>query len=216
MKSFKTELDLNNCQKTLCARHAGTARHTYNWGLALCKQVLAHNKITTTDKIKFPSSVDLHKFLVATVKVDNHWYYEVSKCAPQEALRNLSSAFKRMHKGKGSGFPKFKKKNIAGSFYLEGSIHILGNKIKLPIIGWVKCHEVLPEVTPKNVTISKRAGRWFIAFKVDVNPTFSQTMGEPIGVDLGINYLATCSNGFQAENPKAYRRNKKKLARVQK
>ena len=64
MRSFKTELDLNNQQKTLCARHAGTARHAYNWGLALCKQVLAHNKINAADKIKFPTSVDLHKLLV--------------------------------------------------------------------------------------------------------------------------------------------------------
>ena len=110
MRSFKTELDLNNNQKTLCARHAGTggvsagedspaeppSRHAYNWGLALCKQVLAHNKVNTQDKIKFPTAVDLHKFLVATVKVDNPWYYEVSKCAPQEALRNLSKAFKRI------------------------------------------------------------------------------------------------------------------------
>lgn len=163
MKSFKTELDLNNHQKTLCARHAGTARHAYNWGLALCKQLLNHNKTNPEDKIKFPSSVDLHKFLVATVKIENAWYYEVSKCAPQEALRNLSKAFKRMHQVKGSGFPKFKKKNIADSFYLEGSIHVLGDKIKLPIIGWVKCHEVLPAAKPKNVNISKRAGRWFIS-----------------------------------------------------
>ena len=216
MKSFKTELDLNNNQKTLCARHAGTARHAYNWGVALCKQLLAHNKQAPEDKIKFPSSVDLHKFLVATVKVENPWYYEVSKCAPQEALRNLSKAFKRMHQVKGSGFPRFKKRNVSDSFYLEGSIHISGDKIKLPIIGWVRCHEVLPATTPKNVTISKRAGKWFIAFKIDLCPSYSQVAGEPIGVDLGINHLATCSNGFKVENPKAYRRAKHKLARLQK
>ncbi len=216
MRSFKTELDLNNHQKTLCARHAGTARHAYNWGLALCKQVLAHNKANPQNKIKFPSSVDLHKFLVATVKVENPWYYESSKCAPQEALRNLSSAFKRRHQVKGSGFPRFKKKTIADSFYLEGSIHISGDKIKLPIIGWVRCHEVLPAVAPKNVTISKRAGLWFIAFRMDANSLLPQATGEPVGVDLGINHLATCSNGFQAENSKAYRQNKGKLARLQK
>lgn len=216
MRSFKTELDLNNQQKTLCARHAGTARHAYNWGLALCKQVLAHNKINAADKIKFPTSVDLHKLLVATVKIDNPWYYKVSKCAPQEALRNLSNAFKRMHKVKGSGFPKFKKKNVADSFYLEGCIHILGNKIKLPIIGWVKCYEVLPAVRPKNVTISKRAGRWFVAFKIDVNPLLPQATGEPVGVDLGVSCLAACSNGIIVENPKAYKKAKRKLASLQK
>jgi putative transposase len=36
MKSFKTELNLNNKQRTLMAKHAGVARHAYNWGLATC------------------------------------------------------------------------------------------------------------------------------------------------------------------------------------
>ena len=230
MRSFKTELDLNNKQKTLCARHAGTARHAYNWALALCKQLLNHNKNNPTDKIKFPTSIDLHKLLVASVKVENPWYYQSSKCSPQEALRNLIKAFKRMHQIKGSGesgrredsprktsrFPRFKKKNVSDSFYLEGSLKISGSKIKLPTIGWVNCHEQLPSVAPKNVTVSKRAGRWFIAFKLDAIPTNNQLLGQPVGVDLGINTLATCSNGFVAPNPKAYRKAKRKLAKLQK
>ncbi|MEH2177589.1 helix-turn-helix domain-containing protein [Nostoc sp.] len=61
MRSFKTELDLNNEQNTLCARHAGTSRHAYNWGLALLKELLNHNKSNPTDKIKFPTAIDLHK-----------------------------------------------------------------------------------------------------------------------------------------------------------
>ena len=32
-KSYKTELDLNNKQKTLFKKCAGVARFTYNWGL---------------------------------------------------------------------------------------------------------------------------------------------------------------------------------------
>lgn len=87
-------------------------------------------------------------------------------------------------------------------------------------------------VSPKNVTISKRAGRWFIAFKLEVTPTNNQTLkgekvepvrswGSPteapgVGVDLGINALATCSNGFVAPNPKAARIAKRKLAKLQK
>jgi putative transposase len=36
LRAYKTELDLNNAQRTACARHAGAARWAYNWGLA-CK-----------------------------------------------------------------------------------------------------------------------------------------------------------------------------------
>jgi len=34
LRAFKTELDLNNVQRTHCAQHAGAARYAYNWGLA--------------------------------------------------------------------------------------------------------------------------------------------------------------------------------------
>ena len=36
MQSIKTKLKVNNKQKTILAKHAGVARHAYNWGLATC------------------------------------------------------------------------------------------------------------------------------------------------------------------------------------
>ncbi|WP_254564909.1 transposase [Oscillatoria sp. HE19RPO] len=209
MKSFKTKLDLNNRQRTLMAKHAGVARHAWNWGLATCKE-------TYEAEGKLPSAIDLHKRLVAEVKSQNPWYYEVSKCSPQEALRNLNKAFKRVSQVKGTGFPKFKKKDIKDSFYLEGSIKISGYWVKLPRIGWVKSHEELPPVNPQNVTISKRAGDWYISFKIDVEPEATPKVRERIGVDLGIKTLATLSDGKTYPNPKAYRHAQKKLAKLQK
>jgi len=62
---FKTEHKLNNRQRTRLARHAGTARHAWNWGLGLTKQILDNNRENPEDKIKFPTAIDLHKWLVA-------------------------------------------------------------------------------------------------------------------------------------------------------
>ncbi len=82
------------------------------------------------------------------VKPSNSWYYEVSKTAPQYALRYLSLSWKRCFK-KVSGQPKFKKKGKDDSFTLDGSITVGFNHIKLPRIGWVKTFEILPDnVTP--------------------------------------------------------------------
>jgi putative transposase len=69
------------------AKHAGVARHAYNWGLATCFEALEKGE-------KLPSAIDLHKRLVAEVKSLYSWYYEVSKCSPQQALKNLATAFK--------------------------------------------------------------------------------------------------------------------------
>jgi putative transposase len=121
---FKTELKLNNKQKTLLAKHAGTARHAWNWGLDLTKAILNNNKnCQSEDRIKFPTAIELHKWLNRLVKTNNPWYYESSKCAPQYALRQLRDAWDRCFK-KMAGAPKFKKKGKHDSFTLDGSIKV--------------------------------------------------------------------------------------------
>ena len=77
--------------------------------------------------------------------------------------------------------------------------------MKLPRIGWVKSHEQLPIVNPKNVTISKRAGDWYISFKIDVEPQTTPKVRERIGVDVGIKTLATLSDGttYPTQKPMA-------------
>lgn len=118
------------------------------------------------------------------------------------------------------GFPQFKRKSAKeDSFYLEfnGHAKVVANKIKLPTIGWIKTYEYLPEVTEiKNVTISRNADDWFIGFISDRKPKFKKNKSKSeIGVDLGIKTLATISNGKNFESPKAFKKNEKKLARLQ-
>src|SRR5215471_697664 len=86
-RGYKTELDLNNEQRTACLQHAGAARFSYNWGLARRQ---AHYKATG----KGLNAISLHKELNALKQSQFPWMYEVSKCAPQEALRDLDSAYK--------------------------------------------------------------------------------------------------------------------------
>lgn len=192
---FKTELKLNNQQRTLLLRHSGVARHAWNWGLGLTKQILDHNKANPEQKIKFPSAIDLHKWLVALVKPENPWYFESSKCAPQYALRDLRLAWDRCFK-KVSGVPKFKKKGRSDSFELDGTIKITcARSIQVPKIGVLRTYENLPQVQPKNVTISRTANRWFISFKIDTEPTATPKSVDVVGVDLGVKSLATLSTG---------------------
>jgi len=212
---FKTELKVNSSQQVLLAKHAGTARHAWNWGLGLTKQILDNNSRHPSDKIKFPTAIDMHKWLVALVKPNNVWYYEVSKCAPQYALRQLREAWDRCFK-KVSGAPRFKKKGRKDSFTLDGSIKVEHLKIKVPVIGWLKTYERLPQgVAPKSVTISRHADRWFISFKVEIAPIQTPKLVERVGVDFGINSLATLSTGEVFKGAKSYKKYEKKLAQLQ-
>ncbi len=238
---FKTELKINKAQCLMLAKHAGVARHAWNQGLALCQQVLAPNRDNPDDKIKFPSSIDLHKWLVASIKPENPWYYEVSKCSPQYALRHLSDAFKSFFK-KVKGFPKFKKKGRNDSFTLDGSIHVDHKRIKVPVIGWLKTYERLPfgyacgtpranavpsvgkpscravspqGVEPAAVTMSRQADRWFVCFKVDIPIEQTPKAYNVVGVDLGIKTLATVSTGVVFDGAKSYRQAEHRLKRLQ-
>ena len=211
---FKTELKLNNAQRTQVLKHCGVARHAWNWGLALTKQILDHNNALPDSKIKFPSAIDLHKWLVALVKSENEWYYECSKSTPQQALMALREAWKRCF-NKTAGVPRFKKKGKRDSFTLEGTVKILGNnKIQVPVIGVLKTYERLPQVLTKSCTISRQADRWFISFRFDVE---QQHLGNTsvVGVDLGVKNLATKSTGEVIAGAKSYKKYEAKLSRMQ-
>jgi putative transposase len=212
MKSVKIRIELNNEQTTLARKHAGASRYAYNWALDKCKK--GYENKTDTEKYKRPSAVDLHKAWVAEVKSENAWTYEVSKCSPQQAFRNLDTAYKRAFTVKGSKLPTFKKKGVNDSFYLEGAIHADGFKLKLPKIGWVKCSEELPNIDVKNVTVSRQANHWFVSFKSPLTPEvrIKGIENKPVvGVDLGIKTLATLSNGEVFENKRPYKKLKRKL-----
>lgn len=212
---LKTELKLNNNQRTQLAKHCGVARHAWNWGLALTKNILDHNKANPQDKIKFPTAVDLHKWLVAMVKPENEWYYSVSKCAPQYALRQLAEAWKQAFK-KVKKPPKFKKKGRADSFTVDGALKVDNFRVKVPVVGWIKTYERLPTgCQPKSFTISRTADRWYISWKIDIEPTNEEKSVPVVGVDLGVKVLATLSTGEVFEGAKSYRRYEQKLSRLQ-
>ena len=213
---FKTELKVNNNQKTQLAKHCGVARHAWNWGLGLTKQILNYNRDNPEVRIKFPTAVDLHKWLVALVKPECPWYYEVSKCAPQYALRQLSEAWKQAFK-KIKKPPKFKKKGReVDSFTVDGSLAVDHYRVKVPVIGWLKTYERLPiERKPKSFTISRTADRWFVSWKIEIEPTLELKDVPVVGVDLGIKALATLSTGEIFAGAKSYSKYEKKLSKLQ-
>ena len=221
-RSRKIRLEPNNVQETKFNQHAGVARHAYNIGLEFCNLIYEENKMSL-------SAIDLHKWLVSDIKSENPWYYDVSKCAPQQALRNLKSAFDSFHriqkphnyglkdkKGRLQGFPNFKKKYVKDKFYLEGSIRIEDGKIKLPRIGYVKLSEKVNDMELKNCTISRTADHWFVSFREEFELKHTMKSNEVVGVDLGIKTLATLSNGQTFENNKPYNKAKSKLRRIDK
>ncbi len=216
--SIKVELIPNNRQVTQLRKACGVARHAYNWANALINEVLRQRE--TGETIKVPSAIDLHKKLVAEVKTVNPWYYETNKNVPQQALKELRTAWDRCFK-KIAKQPRFKKKGQSDSFYLESGskakpkIKNDGKQVKLPSIGWVRLAEPLPVTATHNCVISRTADKWFIATKYEIEKPKVEADRPTVGVDIGIKELAVCSNGKVFKNPLAYRRMNKRMKRLQ-
>jgi putative transposase len=223
VRGYQTELDLNDEQRTACMKHAGTSRFAYNWGLS--RSIEAYR---TTGKR--PTAIELHRDLNKLKQTEYPWMYEVPKCAPQEAPRNLDKAYKNFFRrvelkkqGKWQGklgFPKFKKRSKAiGSFRLTGAIRVFPDAVQLPRLGRIRLHEydfVPTDARGLAATVSEQAGRWFVNIQVEIErekPTPSATSA--IGVDLGIKTLATCSDGTTFANPRALNHAQKRLRRLE-
>lgn len=217
-RAYKTEIDPNNKQCTALLKHAGVARFVWNWALARRKQ-----EYEATGKSS--NAIEQHRQLNELKKTAFPWLYEVSKCAPQEALRDLDKAyqnfFRRVKNGnEAPSFPKFKShKNGVGSFRLTGTIHVTETHVKLPRIGWLRLkeHGYIPTSGTHilSATVSETAGRWFVSIQCEEEIEDTVATGEPVGVDLGIKSMATVSDGREFENPKALRKAQSKLARIQ-
>ena len=218
LRAYKVEIDPNNVQRTALLKHAGAARFAWNWGLARRKQEYEETG-------KSSNAITQHRQLNELKKTDFPWMYDVSKAAPQEALRDLDKAyqnfFRRVKKGgETPGFPKFKsRKNGIGSFRTTGAIHVENARIKLPRIGWLRLkeHGYIPidGIHVLSVTVSESAGHWFVSVQCRQEIEVAQSTGEPVGVDLGIKELAVVSDGQRFENPKALRKAQSKLKRFQ-
>ena len=151
----KVELKPNNKQATYFRKACGVARFAYNWALDQWKKEYQNGEK--------PTEISLRKLLNACKAEEYPWMQEVTKNAPQQAIKNLGSAFNRFFRKQG-GYPKFKKKGIRDSFRAdngppqkgESAIRVTGKKIQIPCLGWVKITENLRfQGQIKSLTISR-------------------------------------------------------------
>ncbi len=65
------------------------------------------------------------------------------------------------------------------------------------------------------VTISRKADRWFISFKIETQLQVTEKSVDVVGVDLGVKSLATLSTGEVFVGAKSYKNLEAKLSRLQ-
>lgn len=197
-QAYRYELASNNRQAGRLLQHCGAARFAWNWGLAQRIALFKENE----GKDRFTDAIEQHHQLNFLKKTEYPWMYEVSKCAPQEALRDLDRAFANFWRGRKAdsrvGFPKFKRKGKQDSFRLTGSISIFDNRVVLPRLGKIRTKESTGKFKGRvlSATVSRESDRWFVSLAVERERARAERVEDGIvGIDLGINNFAVIYDG---------------------
>ena len=225
--SYRFRIYPNSAQAALIQRTFGCCRYVFNHYLSRRKEEWAN---TQRNFSYYDCSSDLTEL---KHNPDYFWLKEVDATALQSSLRDLDNAFLNffhaLRSGHQVGYPKFKKKANAHKRYrsrcISNNIAVVGNRLKLPKLGLVKCR-LSKEVRGKilSATVSQNpAGQYYVSLCcAEVEISMLPSTGKSCGVDLGVIDLAVTSDGqifpnsrFRYESSKRLTSLQKQLARKQ-
>ncbi len=210
IRAHKIRLNPTPEQANYFARAAGTSRFVWNWALAEWnRQYEAGEK---------PTALKLKKQFNEIRRTQFSWTWEVTKNASDQPFLDLGKAFTAFFEGKAKR-PRFKsKKRSKPSFYLANDQFELGDhRIWIPKLGWVNMAENLRfngKVTGARVT--KAADWWFVSLQVELPDALPEHKQAVVGIDVGLNRLATLSTGEGVENQAFLKTALKKLRQANK
>ena len=207
LKSFKTEINPTQEQKSTINRTIGTCRYVYNFYIAYNKELHDNGKKFMTGK---SFSVWLNNEYIPN-HPDKAWIKEVYSKAVKKSIEDGCTAFTRFFKHQ-SGFPKFKKKGRSDvkMYFVKNNPKDCAcerHRIKIPTLGWVRLKEkgYIPTTKDgwkiKSGTVSVKADRYYVSVLVEVPDTQAvNKSNDGIGIDLGLKDFAILSNGKTYKN----------------
>jgi IS605 OrfB family transposase len=194
IKAHKIRLHPTPEQATYFARAAGVARFVWNWALSEWNRHYEAGEKPTALKLK--------KQFNQIRRAQFPWTWDVTKNASDQPFLDLGKAFSAFFAGKARR-PKFKsKKRSKPSFYLANDQCELGDhRLWIPKLGWVNMAEKLRfEGRVTGARITKTADGWFVSIQVELPDSIPVKRPAAVGIDVGLNRLATLSTGEGVEN----------------
>ena len=194
------------------ARTFGCVRYVWNWALNLRSIGFKNGQ-----RIGYAQTSAALTLLKKQPGVP--WLNDVSSVPLQQTLRDLQTAYTNFF-DKRAGYPSFKRKFGPQSveYTKSGFSFDAGTRtLKLAKIGAVKVKWSRACVLePSSVRILRdAAGRYFVSSVVEVEPVALPATGQTVGIDFGLNRLATLSTGERVSNPRHGYRHQQRMAFLQ-
>ena len=199
-KAIVIRLFPTKSQAKLFWQNVGTARWTWNWGLAAQQKIYSETeKILNINELK-------RKFTEVRNSEEFKWLQEVSRQVEANALIDLDKAYKNFFRGlkseKKGGKPKFKSKGKSIASFCTRSEKVKvdeQNCIYLEKIGWIKykSKEKLKDRKFYNARVKFENGKWLLKCAIEVLPKKSKIIFQDLkmGIDVGVKSLAVVSCG---------------------
>ena len=211
-KGIKFRIYPNREQKNIINQTLGCCRLIYNKGLAMRNEAYENGS-----KIGYSQT----SAMLTDLKKDEKFAFLklVDSIALQQSLRDLDRGFVNFFQ-KRAAHPVFKSKHNHHQSYRtinqRDNIRIVGKRIKLPKLGFVKIRQSMEVGKINNVTIERTpTGKYFAVLNVEFEPEPLINMGGLIGIDVGIKDFYSDSNGNVVSNPKYLEKSMRKLIREQ-
>ena len=209
IKTYKVMLIPNNKQQTKMFQMSGAARFAYNWAIA-------YERDSHKNGNKFLSDCELRKIFTQMKQQPEYaWLNAFSNDVAKQAIKDAVVAYKNFFDQRAS-FPKFKsKKHSKHSFYVAtDKIRFSDTHVKLEKIttsrksnrqalNWVRLAEqcrIPVGIKYYNPRVTFDGLHWWLSVGVDEDKSAETSMGQGIGIDLGVKDLAICSDGNTYKN----------------
>jgi transposase len=212
-KAYKIRLKTNSDIEEKLSRYCGSSRFLWNKCLFMNLQRLEKKQpILWYTELAF--------WLTLWKKSEEYSFLaECPSQVLQQKLKDLEKAFK-------DGFdksqplkriPVFKKRGLHDGIRFPQGFKIHNRRIFLPKIGWIGFYKScdIPD-TIKNITVSRRAGKWYASIQVEQMIEIRKHASDSeTGIDAGVKYFAAFSDGTMVEGINSFRKHEERLKREQ-
>ena len=191
-RAHTIKLKPNRKQAILLSKTAGTARYAYNWGLAKWNELYEKG-----EKCSAYSLISLWK------QERPDWSLEVGAACLQRPFMHLEGAFRSFFQGFRSR-PTFHRKGRNDSFYVPNThFKLVGKKIRLPKVGYVRMTETLRYSDCKllSAAVRRKADGWYVSISVEIEEERRTESTSFVGVDVGCKHLAVASDDTVCNTP---------------
>jgi putative transposase len=203
LRAFKFRLWTNTNQERELGVMLETHRRLYNSALAQRKESWQERGAG----IKYSEQ----QAILTAARKEDEWLAKVNCSSAQVTLQRLDQSFqnffRRVKAGEKPGYPRFKARDRFDSFeygsHGDGA-RLKGSRLRVQHVGTIRVclhREVEGEI--KTLSIKREADKWFVIAIAELpEPPKLGNINPAVGIDMGLEYFLSTSDGQHVENPR--------------